>query len=303
MGTTTELDKSRPLRSILLIMLAVSMFTWMDSIAKYLARFYPIPGIVWARYVFHLLFMLLIFGPTMRWQLIRTRRPGMQIVRGLMLAVSSLFFVTALKFMPLAETSSITFIGPILVTLGASLLLKERVEPARWAAVIAGFIGVLIIIRPGSAVFSPVALLPLGTAASMAVYTLMTRQMAGAEHPITMLFISAVVGTVVLTLCLPFGWKAPESALHVVLLAAMGLIGGGSHLVLIKAYEGAPASRLAPFSYTQLIWTLALGYLFFGDFPDEWTLVGILVIVASAIYVVTHQRLAGPGRRTGAARK
>jgi drug/metabolite transporter (DMT)-like permease len=291
--TNDATDEPHPLRSILLIMLTVAMFAWLDSIAKYLGRFYPVPVVVWARYAFHLLFMLLIFGPRMRGQLLQTHRPGLQIVRGLLLVTSSLFFFSGLKYMPLAETSSITFIGPILVTLGASILLKERVDPARWVAVIAGFVGVLIIIRPGGAVFSPVALLPLCTAVSMAAFTLITRQMSGTEDPITTLFFSALVGTLVISLMLPFGWKAPESLFHVGLMAAMGLIGGVSHLVLIKAYEGASASRLAPYSYTQLVWTLSLGYLIFGDFPDGWSLVGIMVIVASAIYIATHQHLAG----------
>jgi drug/metabolite transporter (DMT)-like permease len=295
-------ELQRPLRGILLLMLAVSMFPFMDSIAKYLARFYPVPGIVWARYAFHALFMVVIFGPRMRWRLIKSRRPGLQILRGMMLATSSLFFFSALKFMPLAETSSITQIGPILVTIGAAILLGEHVGMARWIAVTAGFAGVLIIIRPGTAIFSPYALLPLGTAACMAVYALVTRQLAGSENPIATLFYTAIVGTAALSLALPFGWSAPLSATHVAMMAAMGLIGGVSHLVLIKAYECAPASRLAPFSYTQMIWTLVLGYVIFGDFPDAWSLAGIAVIVGSAIYIATHQHFSARAsrRRAGA---
>lgn len=287
-------DSAQPaqhtLRGILMIMTAVAMFTVLDSIAKYLARFYPVPGVVWARYAFHLLLVVLILGPRLRGRLVRTRRLPLQIVRGVVLAASSMFFVTALKFMPMAEASSITFIAPVLVTLAAALVLKEKVEPARWAAVCAGFIGVLIIIRPGSGVFSAVALLPLATAACFAAYQVMTRTLAGVDDPYTTLFYSGLIGTVLLAVVLPFAWVAPATFSHAALMVLMGLIGGGSHLVLIKAYEYAPASRLAPFSYTQLLWVLVAGYVVFGDFPDGWSLLGIAVIASSAIYIATHQR-------------
>jgi len=290
-------QSAHPLRGILMIMTAVAMFTVMDSIAKYLSRFYPVPGIVWARYAFHLLFVVLILGPRLKGRLVRTDRLGWQVLRGFVLAASSMFFFSALKFMPMAEASSITFLAPVLVTLGAAVVLKEKVEPARWMAVCAGFIGVLIIIRPGSGVFDSVALLPLATAACFATYSVLTRKLAGLENPYTTLFYSGLVGTVVLAVVLPFAWVAPANPVHAALLVLMGLIGGGSHLVLIKAYEHAPASRLAPFSYTQFVWVIIIGYVVFGDFPDRWSLIGIAVIVASAIYIATHQRLVERQRR------
>ena len=153
--------RPHPLRGILMIMTAVALFTVMDSMAKYLSRFYPVPGIVWARYAFHLLFVVMILGPRMKLGLVRTRHLGLQIVRGMLLAASSMLFFSALKFMPMAEASSISFVAPMLVTLLGVFLLKEKVEPARWVAVVAGFVGVLIIIRPGSGIFSWVAVLPL----------------------------------------------------------------------------------------------------------------------------------------------
>lgn len=281
-------------RGIVLIMTAVAMFTVMDATAKYLSRFYPVPGIVWARYSVHLLFVVLILGPRYRGQLLRTDRLGLQLLRGLLLAASSLFFFSALKFMPMAEASSITFLGPILVTLTAAIVLKEKVEQARWVAVCTGFVGVLIVIRPGLGVFDAVALLPLATAACFASYAILTRKLAGLENPYTTLFYSGLVGTVVLSVPLlamsPSAWVTPATPLHAALLMLVGLLGGLSHLVLIHAYEDAPASRLAPFSYTQLIWVLAIGYAVFGDFPDAWSLLGIAVIAGSAIYVATHQR-------------
>jgi len=289
--------RPHPLRGILMIMTAVAMFTMMDSMAKYLSRFYPVPGIVWARYAFHLLFVVMILGPRMRLRLVRTRHLGLQIVRGVLLAASSMFFFSALKFMPMAEASSISFVAPMLATLLGVFLLKEKVEPARWVAVAAGFIGVLIIIRPGSGVFSWVAVLPLATAASFASYQILTRRLAGVDNPYTSLFYSGLIGTVMLAVVLPFEWTTPKTVLHALMLPAIGFIGGLSHLILIRAYDQAAVSNLAPFSYTQLIWVILMGYLVFGDFPDHWSLIGIAVIMASGIYIATHQQLSERQRR------
>lgn len=279
------------LRGILMIMTAVAMFTCMDSMAKYLSRYYPVPGIVWARYAFHLLFVVLILGPRLKLGLVRTKRPGLQILRGMLLAVSSMLFFSALKFMPMAEASSISFVAPMLVTLLGVFLLKEKVEPARWVAVIAGFVGVLIIIRPGSGIFAWVAVLPLATAASFAGYQLLTRKLAGVDGPYTSLFYSGLIGTVMLAVVLPFQWTTPTTVVHALMLPAIGLVGGLSHLILIRAYDQAAVSTLAPFSYTQLIWVILMGYLVFGDFPDHWSLTGIAVIMASGIYMARHQHL------------
>jgi drug/metabolite transporter (DMT)-like permease len=280
-----------PLRGALLIMTAVAMFVVMDSISKYLSRFYPVPAIVWARYAFHLLLVVVALGPRLGLDLVRTRRLAAQLVRGLLLAASTLFFVFGIKQMPLAETSSITFIAPVLVTLMAAFILKEKVELARWLAVAGGFVGVLIIIRPGSGVFTWASVLPLGSAACFACYQILTRKLANLESPYTSIFYAGLVGSVIMSLALPYVWILPHSASHALLFVAIGIIGGASHLILIKAYDCAPASRLAPFSYTQLIWVMLSGYLVFGDFPDHWSLIGIGVIVASGIYIATHQRL------------
>ncbi len=283
--------RPHPLRGILMIMTAVAMFTMMDTMAKYLARFYPVPGIVWARYAFHLLFVVMILGPRMKLGLVRTRHVGLQIVRGMLLAASSMLFFSALKFMPMAEASSISFVAPMLVTLLGVFLLKEKVEPARWVAVVAGFVGVLIIIRPGSGIFSWVAVLPLATAASFASYQILTRKLAGVDSPYTSVFYSGLIGTVMLAAVLPFQWTTPTTLAHALMLPAIGFIGGLSHLILIRAYDQAAVSTLAPFTYTQLIWVILMGYLVFGDFPDHWSLIGIAVIMASGIYIARHQQL------------
>lgn len=278
-------------RGPVLIMTAVAMFVVMDTISKYLSRYYPVPAIVWARYFFHVLLVVVVLGPRLRFALVRTRRLGVQLVRGLLLAGSTLFFVFAIKQMPLAETSSITFIAPVLVTLMGAFFLKEHVETARWLAVAGGFAGVVIIIRPGGGVFTWTSLLPLCCAACFAGYQILTRKLANLESPYTSIFYSGLVGSVAMSLVLPFVWVRPHSLIHALMFIAIGLIGGLSHLILIKAYDYAPASSLAPFSYTQLIWVTVMGYLVFGQFPDFWSLVGIGVIMVSGIYIATHQQL------------
>ncbi len=280
-----------------MIVTVVAMFTVMDTMAKSLSRFYPVTGIVWPRYAFHLLFVVIILGPRMKLGLARTRRLGLQILRGGVLAASSMLFFSALKFMPMAEASSISFVAPMLATLLGVLLLKEKVEPARWVAVAAGFVGVLIIIRPGSGIFSWVAVLPLATAATFAAYQILTRKLAGVDNPYTSLFYSGLIGTVTLAAVLPFAWTTPATILHALMLPAIGFIGGLSHLILIRAYDQAAVSTLAPFSYTQLIWVIVMGYVVFGDFPDHWSLIGIAVIMASGIYIATHQQLSERQRR------
>lgn len=278
------------LRGILLITAAVSTFAVMDTTAKYLSQTYPVPAIVWSRYVFQAAFMLAVLGPRMKLDLLRTRRPGLQIARGVMLALSTILFFSALSLMPIAEASAITFLSPLLLTALSVVLLRERVAPAAWVAVAAGFVGVLIIVRPGGGVFSLAALLPLATACCFAAYQLMTRQLAGVDSSFATLFYGAIVGTALVSLLLPFYWHPPETLAHGLLLAMLGVLGSVGHFVLIRAFEHAPPSVLAPFVYTQLVSVLVLGYLVFGDFPDGWSLLGMGVIVAAGAFVASRGR-------------
>ena len=277
-------------KGILMVMTAVLIFSIGDLLTKYLTRSYPIALIVWARFTFHLLFVLAALGPRYGSALVRTRHPRTQIARGLLLVLASIFFVSALKYMPLAEATAIAYLAPLLLTLMSVWILKERVELGRWIAVFCGFIGVLIIIRPGSRVFTWAVLLPMGNAVSFATYQILTRRLAGLESPYTSIFYAGLVGSVLMLAVLPSVWMLPQSALHAVLFVAIGMLGGLGHLILIKAYNHAPASRLAPFSYSQLIWVAAIGYLAFGDFPDAISLLGIGTLIASGVYIANHQR-------------
>jgi drug/metabolite transporter (DMT)-like permease len=280
---------ANPLRGILLLIVAVSTFSVLDTVAKYLSRTYPVPMIVWARYVFHVLFMLLLLGRSTGWDMMRSRRPGLQVMRGLVLAASSMLFFSALSRLPIAEASAITFVSPLLLTAMSVWFLRERVRASAWIAVVVGFVGVLIIVRPGGAVFQPAALLALGTAACFATYQLMTRKLAGIDSTLATLFIGALVGTVAMSIVVPFFWALPQTAWHAVLFVFMGVLGAGGHFVLIRAFEYAPASVLAPFVYAQLVVVLILGYLVFDAFPDGPSLVGMGIIVASGAWIATHQ--------------
>ncbi len=284
------------IKGIPLALAAVFCFAIMDTMAKYLGQFYPVLALVWARYTVHMLIMLAWLGPKMKLDLVRTANPRLQILRGLFLVGSTCFFFQALRYMPMAEASAIGFVTPLLVTLFAVPILKEKISRRRWIAVIVGFIGVLIIIRPGSRVFSAAALLPLCTALCFSLYQIITRKVHQ-DNARTSLFYSALVGSLALTVVLvishfvvPVTYYAP-TAWHSVLILMLGVVGGIGHLVLIRALRKAPASVLAPFYYSQLVWIIIFGYLAFGDFPDNWTLLGIIVIVGSGLYVAYGERV------------
>ena len=281
----------RPLRGMFLISVAVVMFAVLDTMSKWLTQHYPITTVLWTRYFFHTLLVVVALAPRHGAALFRTGRLGIQVVRGVLLVSTSILFVTAIKYMPIAEATAIQFVSPLLVTLMAVLFLGEKVELSRWLAILAGFSGVLIIIRPGSGVFTWASLLALGTAVMFASYQILTRHFAGRESPYSLIFYPGIVSLILLTPALPFAWKAPQSLAHLCLLALGGIIGGCSHLILIRAYEHAAASRLAPFSYMQLVWVTLGGYVVFGHLPDFWSFVGIAILMASGLYIATRQHL------------
>lgn len=293
-GATTASPGKPPasasLRGIALICFAVAMFAALDVVAKFLVREVPVPELVWARYTSQALLMVAVLGPRLGFGLVRTARPGVQLARALLLLSCSALFFTALLFLPLAEASALGFAAPLFVTALSVPMLKERVGPRRWIAVSVGFLGVLLVVRPGGAVLHWAVLLPLTMALFYSLYQILTRLIAGHERPLASLFWTALVGSLLTTLALPWIWQAPTSLGVAALMAATGLMGGIGHFAMIKAFETAPASLLAPYTYTQLVWATAFGYLAFGDFPDGWTLVGMGVIVASGVYIFYRER-------------
>jgi drug/metabolite transporter (DMT)-like permease len=279
----------RSTRAVLFMMVMVFCFSILETTAKYLSRSYPVPMLVWCRYTVHLVLTLLLIAPRMGIRIARTEQPKGQVVRAALLMGSTACYFGALSFLPMAEVKAISFISPLLVTMFAVWLLHEKVSRSRWLAVVAGFLGVLFIIRPGSGLLQWPALLPVASAFCYSQYQIMTRKFSETEHPMTTLFYTALVGSVLMSLAVPFYWKTPEWH-HVPLLVLLGAAAGFGHLMLIKALELENASFLSPLGYVQLLWVILFGFLFFGDLPDGYSLIGMVIIVGSGLYVALGHR-------------
>jgi drug/metabolite transporter (DMT)-like permease len=277
-------------RGILLIMLAVFLFSSMDTLAKFMLRSYPLAPLIWARYTVHFAFMIALLAPRMGLALVRTQRPVLQVLRGLALVASTGFFYLALAYLPLAEAAAISFVAPVLVASLSGPMLGERVTRRQWIAVSMGFLGVLVIIRPGGGLLSFAVVFPLLSAFVFALYQILTRKLAGRENPFTSLFYTAAVGTLVTTLGLPFSWQTPTLP-QVGMMIAIGCLGGFGHFLLIHAVERASPSALAPFIYTQLMWSTLLAFLALGDFPDPGSLLGMLVIAAAGLLSINWKNV------------
>jgi drug/metabolite transporter (DMT)-like permease len=279
-----------PVSAILLIVGAVLCFAVLDSIVKFLAMLYPVPLLVWARYAVQALAIVLWLGPSMRSRLLHTRQPRLQIARGTTVLLSSLCFFNALKFLPLAEATAINYTTPTLVILLSVVVLKERMTMPRWAFVVAGMAGMLLIVRPGAAILHGAALLALVGAGFYAAFQIMTRKLS-AEDPRVTLFYSAVCGTVLMTLLLPFVERDVDMPwTHVALVGVMGMLGTAGHFLFILAFRHAPASGLTPFTYMQIVWATLLGLVLFGQFPDAPALIGMAVIAGSGLTLTWHER-------------
>ncbi len=270
--------------------LGVSMFPFMNAAVKLLAADYPVMQIVWARFTGHLAVMLIVFLPRYGRRLFAARRPGVQIGRSLLMLSSNLLFVMAIGRTPLATASAIGFTSPLLVVAMAVPLLGERVGPRRWIAVLAGFAGALAVIRPGSGFQNPAALLLLASSAAYALYQIATRWVAAFDGAATGIIFSALIGSLATSLVLPFVVVMPKTPLDLALFVSLGLIGGGGHYLIIRAFQHAPAAVVAPLGYIELLGTATLGYLVFGNFPDAWTWLGAAVIIASGLYVALSER-------------
>lgn len=286
----TSSDTSASLRAILLTLLTVIGFAAMNGTNKYLTIDYPVAQVVWARFFFANLGIMLVglWRPGLK-ALVRTRRPGLQALRSALMICSTLLFVGSLSLLPLAEVEAINFAGPFFVVALSAPMLKERVPAEIWIAVIVGFVGILVIIRPGAGVLSWAALMPIAVAFLYALFQIVTRRLGGADGAITSLFYSGLLGLIVTSLAAPFVWRWPDLK-GWLLMAQAGLLGAGSHFLLIKALDLAPASILQPFTYAQLIAAVIIGYVVFDNVPDVWTWLGSAIVVASGLYVLLRQR-------------
>jgi drug/metabolite transporter (DMT)-like permease len=289
MPSATEASAAHLGRGIALILATTVCFATLDTLSKLINKHLPINEIIWGRYAFHGLALTLLIGPRMKLDLIRTAHPWTQILRGLILLVSSGLFTSALLFLPLAEAAALSFVAPLVLNALSVPLLGERVRLSQWIAVAAGFAGVLVIIRPGGQLFSIATALPLGCAVTYALFQIITRKYAGRDSAYTTHFWTALVCTVCLSFTLPFYWKTPEWWGWLTLLA-MGLVGGIGHYLLIRAYEKAPPATLAPFSYVQLVWAGLISWLVFDHIPDAGSMLGMSIIVASGLFAIWMQR-------------
>lgn len=290
MTTPESHQQRRTLRGIALLMAAVFMFSSMDTLAKYMLKSYPMSALMWARYMVHVIVMLAWLGPRMGLRLVHTVHPWKQILRGVLLVGSTTFFYFALRYLPLAEAAAITFVGPVLTALLCGPMLGDKVTRRQWIAVIIGFAGVLIIMRPGGGVLSLAAVFPLATAILFSVYQIVTRKVAGRDHPYTSLFYTAIVGAAITSFAVPFHWVTPTLT-QAAFVVCIGFFGGFGHLLLIRSMEYASPSTLAPFVYSQLIWSTTLAFIVFGDFPEPMTLLGMFVVVAAGLLAVNWKHM------------
>jgi drug/metabolite transporter (DMT)-like permease len=282
--------RRRVLAGIGLAVCASASFAVLDATVKFLSQTYPSPLIAWGRYAFHVALMAVLLVPRRGLSLLSTRRPGLQVARGVFLGMSSITFFGALASMPQAEATALIATSPILVTVVAVRWLGERAPRGTWVALATSFAGVLLIIRPGSALFGPAALLPLLAAVFATGYTLLTRRLAGVDDGVSTLFIGGLVATVLLSGLVPIYWTPPQSGWHVLLLVFAGMVGAGGHLLLVRAYERANASTLAPYTYMHTVAALCTGWLVFDTFPDGPALAGMALIVTTGVAMALSRR-------------
>ena len=288
-------DSAAELRGILVMLAAMLLFGLMDALSKYLATRYPTAQIIWLRFSFTIPMMLAVMAPRGIGRYLRSARPWLQIVRSLLLVIEIGLVVWVFARMPLADTHAILALTPLVVTALSVPFLGERVGVRRWAAVAVGFLGVLIVLRPGVGVIQPAALVTVLAVLLYATYQVMTRIVGRVDAAETSLLWQLVVGTVAVGLIVPFVWQTPAPG-HWLLFVLVAGLGGIGHFCVIKALQLTPAAMLQPFTYTLLLWAVVIGFVVFGDFPDAWTIAGAAVIVAAGLYTALREHRL---RRTG----
>jgi drug/metabolite transporter (DMT)-like permease len=280
----------RPFRGIALILLSTAFLGCSDATAKFLAKTLPPIEITWIRFFVFALIMVPAMLPGTPLYALRTDRVGLQTVRGMALLFSSLFFISGLRYLPIAEASATGFVAPLFVTALSIFFLGEKVGLRRWLATAVGLLGVLIILRPGSSAFHPAAIFPVISALAWAGTLIMTRMISGKDHATTTMAYSAIAGLALVTLLVPFVWVTPSW--HDIMLGVLiGIASTAGQWIVVLAFRYADASVLAPFSYTQLLVVSTLGFLIFGEVPDVWTVTGAAFIVASGLYTAHRERI------------
>jgi drug/metabolite transporter (DMT)-like permease len=284
----THRHADHPLRGIALIIGSTVFLACSDVMAKYLSLTLPSIEIAWIRFLVFLLILVPVVAASQPKTVLRSTRPGLQALRGLALVLSSMLFISGLRYLPIAAASATSFVAPLFVTALSILLLSEKVGIRRWAATLIGLIGVLIVVRPGTAAFNQAAIFPILSALSWAFTLIMTRMISGADRAITTMTFSALVGFLLLTALVPLVWVAPTWR-DVMIGVAIGIASTTGQWLVVLAFRYADASVLAPFSYTQLLWAALLGFLVFTEIPDAYTFIGAAIIIASGIYTAHRE--------------
>lgn len=274
----------RPVLGITLMIIGMLIVPLLDGCAKILSADYSVLQVSWARFAFHFVWLL----PIVAWRGHRWWRipssPWLHASRSAFLLIATVFFFLAISVVPIPNALALLFVSPLIVTVAAPFILDERFAPARITAATIGLFGVLVVLRPGTTDFSPMALFALGAGFSYAMYIITTRRVAGRSPPLLTLFYTAVVGFFVLSLVMPWVWIWPD-ATGWGLMALMGLIAAAGHFMVIKACDYADASLLSPFNYAEIIGATAVSYWLFGYFPDTWVWTGIAIICGTGIAI------------------
>ena len=272
------------MKAIIFNLLAWVMLPIMDGFAKYLSADLPVLQITWARYFFTVAFtfpiMFFFYRNKLKW----SDKPKLQILRGLILLIANICFFYSISVISLAKALTLAFVAPLIVTAFSPMFLGEKVGFRRWSAVVIGFIGSLVVIRPGFVEINLASLAALGTGVMYGFYLIITRKLSTSDNPLLTLLLTGVVGAVIISCMMPFVWVMPTLN-QWSMMAAIGVFACIGHLFLILSLKYADASKLAPFSYFEIITNIIIGYYFFSDFPDNWTFLGLSIIIMSGIYI------------------
>ena len=278
------------MKAITFNLLAWVMLPIMDGFAKYLSSDLPVLQITWARYFFTVAFTLPIMFFFFRKNLVWTDKPKLQLIRGLILLTANVCFFYSISIISLAKALTLAFIAPLIVTAFSPIFLGEKVGFRRWSAVIIGFIGSMVVIRPGFVEINLASLAALGTGVMYGFYLIITRKLSSSDNPLLTLLLTGVVGAIIISFVMPFVWIKPTLN-QWSMMAAIGIFACVGHLFIILSLKYADASKLAPFSYFEIVTNIIIGYYFFSDFPDKWTFLGLFIIILSGIYISRRENI------------
>ncbi len=279
------------LTGIALVVTAMACFASLDTTAKLVSASVPLLMCIWFRYCFQAIVTTLAVVPRRGLAVLKTKHPKFQVLRGVLLLISSFFAFGSLLYLPVADFTAIGTLVPLVITLLAARMLGEQVSKRRWVLVMGGFAGAMLIIRPGGANFIWPMLLPLGAVVTYSWFQLLTSHMVKTENPLTMHLYTGWVGTLVPSLTLPFVWVNPTHT-ELGMLLLMGALGSVGHYFLILAYARSPASTLTPYLYAQIVFAMVGGWLVFGQVPDQWAMAGISMIAVCGVggaWLTSHE--------------